>query len=102
MKKESRRTRETVKFLKWTRKFSGWWTLICTPGDEHMDREMMKLLIQKLADKQLYELIFVLCMVHRNAEFMPDLSQYFMRELLLKSWETDPEGVIRSMITCLT
>ncbi len=36
MKKESRRTRETVKFLKWTRKYSGWWTLICTPGDEHM------------------------------------------------------------------
>lgn len=102
MKKKSRRARETARFLKWTRKYSGWWNLICTPGDEHMDMDMMKLLIHKLADKQLYELIFVLCMVHRDAEFMPACSKYLMQDLLLQSWQTDPEAVIRGMTAHLT
>lgn len=101
MKKSSKRMREARRFLKWSRKYSGWWKLICTPEDEHMSREMMKRLIQKLADKQFYEMIFVLCTVHRNAEFMQPFTKFFMQDLLLTSWETNPEEVIRRMTACL-
>lgn len=42
MESLTRRDKQTVRFLKWTRRYSGWWFLICTPGDEHMNLDMMK------------------------------------------------------------
>ena len=63
----TKRDKHTIRFLKWIRRYSGWWYLICTPDDEHMNLDMMKMLIQRLAKEQFYEIIFVLLTVHRNA-----------------------------------
>ena len=101
MKKEARRRSETVRFLKWIRKYSGWWYLICTPDEEHMNMQMMKLLIQKLEEEKFYEIIFVLCMVHRNAKFMKDLPEYVLQDMMTKSWETDAEDIIQEIVSYL-
>lgn len=33
----NRRGRRSRKLLKWISRYSGYWHLICTPGDEHMN-----------------------------------------------------------------
>ena len=38
-----------------------------------MNLDMMKKLVEQLAKEQFYEIIFVLLMVHRNAEFMDNI-----------------------------
>jgi len=39
-----------IRFLRWIRRNAGWWYLICTPNEEHMNMSMMmKMLIQRLA-----------------------------------------------------
>ena len=45
---KNRRTAQTIHFLKWIRKHSGLWYLLCTPGDEHMNLDMMRQLIERL------------------------------------------------------
>jgi len=101
MKKESRRSREVVRFLKWTKKYNGWWKLICTPDDEHMNAHIMKQLIEKLAEERFYEIIFVLCMVHRNAVFMADFPASVLLDMLVESWKMDAEEIIAHMLRYL-
>ena len=57
MKKITKRDKQTIRFLKWINKYPGWWQLICTPNDEHMNVNMMNMLIKHLAQEQLYEII---------------------------------------------
>lgn len=70
MSKENEKTAQMIKFLKWIKKYNGWWQLICEAGNEHMNLDMMRLLIKQLAKESFYEIIFVLLEVHKNEEFM--------------------------------
>ena len=83
----TKRDRQTVRFLQWIQNHSGWWFLICTPDDEHMDLTMMKLLVTRPAKEEFYEIIFVLLMVHRNAPFMNSVFQSMLLELVLSGWK---------------
>ncbi len=86
MEKINQRDKQTLHFLKWIRQYSGWWYLICTPEDEHMNADMMKMLVKRLAKEQLYELIFVLLMVHRKAKFMEHIFHYLLLEIVIQNW----------------
>lgn len=101
----SKRDRETVRFLKWLTRYRGWWFLICTPGDEHMTMDMMKMLIQRLAKEGFYEMIFVLVMVHREEPFMKSGFDYLLWDMLLMEWQRDGQGketVIKNITDLLT
>jgi len=86
MEKKTERDKQTVHFLKWVRQYSGWWYLICTPNDEHMNMDIMKTLIKHLEKEQLYEIIFVLLMIHRNESFMKNIFDYMLLEIITENW----------------
>ena len=88
----TKRDKHTIRFLKWIRQYSGWWYLICTPNDEHMNLSMMKMLIERLAKEQFYEIIFVLLMVHRNADFMDNIFKYSLLEMIIAGWQGEVKG----------
>lgn len=96
----SKRDKHTIRFLEWILKYPGWWFLICTPGDEHMNLQMMKMLIDRLAKEQFYEIIFVLLMVHRNEEFMDPVFKTLLLEMIIAGWkgETKDKGQIISAL----
>ena len=83
----SERDLQTVRFLEWIKEYSGWWYLICTPDEEHMNLDMMKSLIERLAKEQFYEIIFVLIMVHRNEKFMDNVFKITLLEFILSGWK---------------
>lgn len=87
MKNITKRDKQVLRFLKWIKKYSGWWFIICTPGDKHMDLDMMKMLIERLAKEQFYEIILVLLMVHRNAAFMDGVFKTMLLEMILAGWK---------------
>lgn len=89
---ETKRNKETVRLLKWIRRYPGWWYLICTPDDEHMNPDMMKMLINRLAKEQFYEMIFVLLTVHRDAEFMDSVFKILLLEMILAGWQGKVKG----------
>lgn len=104
MEKLTTRDRQTVYFLKWIRQYSGWWYLICTPNDEHMNMSMMKMLIQQLQKDQLYEIIFVLLMVHRNESFMKNIFVYLSLEIVTENWSgkiKSREKIIKEILQLL-
>lgn len=101
MSKENGRNRQTIRFLKWIRRYSGWWHLICTPGDDHMDLKMMRMLIERLKKESFYKLIFVLITVHREAPFMKGFSDYMTLDILADVWDRDKETIINNMIAYL-
>ncbi len=88
----TKRDKHTIRFLKWIRRYSGWWYLICTPGDEHMNMGMMKMLTQRLAKEQFYEIIFVLLMVHRDTDFMDSVFKYSLLEMIIAGWQGEVKG----------
>ena len=51
-----------------------------------MTLSMMKSLVQRLAKEGLYEIIFVLLMVHRNAVFMDNVFKNLLLEMILAGW----------------
>ncbi len=105
MENLTKRDKQTVRFLRWIRQYSGLWYLICTPGDEHMTFSMMKKLIERLAKEQFYEIIFVLLMVHRNAEFMDSVFKTMLLEMMLAGWKgevKDKEQMIQDLTDLLT
>lgn len=101
MEKNDTRTAQTVKFLKWTRQYGGWWYLICTPNDESMNPQIMKLLIEKLADNSFYEIIFVLIMVHRNEPFVDDFVKAMFTEAVIQQWDESKDEIIQKFIEYL-
>ncbi|MCI8507113.1 MAG: hypothetical protein HFJ06_00920 [Lachnospiraceae bacterium] len=85
MKKLTKRDKQTAHFLKWITCYPGWWDMICTPNDEYMDRSMMHLLIKRLEQERLYEMIFVLLNVHRNASFMEGFFDYMSYNIIAEN-----------------
>lgn len=105
MENLTKRDKQTIRFLKWIRRYSGLWYLVCTPGDEHMNLDMMKKLIERLAKEQFYEIIFVLLMVHRNAEFMDSVFKTMLLEMVLAGWKgevKDKEQILQDLTDLLT
>lgn len=101
MKKITKRDKQTIRFLKWIRRYPGWWYLICTPNEKHMNIKMMNLLIKHLAQEQLYEIIFVLLMVHRKESYMKDVSSYMLLNMVTENWGgkgKDREQMIKDII----
>lgn len=70
--------RQTIRFLNWIDEYPGWWQLICTPNDEHVNLRTMQMIIKQLAKESFYEIILVLLMVHREESFMKDLYQFML------------------------
>ena len=94
---KTERKNQTVRLLKWIRKHSGMWYLICTPGEEHMNQERIRELVKQLYKEGFYELIFVLLMVHRNAPCMKNVSEYLLLNSLIDHWEEDKDGIAREL-----
>lgn len=86
MKKITKRDKQTVRLLRWIQKYPGWWHLICTPNDEHMNLDLMSTIIRHLEQEELYEIIFVLIMVHRNERFMKGIFESMLLELITDNW----------------
>lgn len=104
MKRMTKRDKQTVRFLKWIKNYPGWWHLICTPADSHMNINVMKTLIKHLAKEQFYEIIFVLLMVHRNEEYVKDISGFMLAEMTATNWDGKTEGregIIKNILECL-
>lgn len=97
MKKITKRDRQTIRFLKWVKKYPGWWHLICTPNDEHMNIKMMSMLIRRLAREQLYEIIFVLLMVHREERYVKDLPGFMLLDMVMENWSGKRKGKERTI-----
>lgn len=86
MKKITKRDKQTIRFLKWVRRYPGWWYLICTPNDEHMNIKLMHELIRHLAKKRMYEIIFVLLMVHRSETYVKDMPCFMLLNMMIENW----------------
>lgn len=87
MQELPQRREDTTRFLTWIREYTGWWYLICTPGAEEMNLDMMNMLIQRLYKEQFYEMIFVLLMVHRNEKIMENFFKFMCLDFLLAAWK---------------
>lgn len=101
MKKITKRDKQTIRFLKWVKNYPGWWYLICTPNDENMNDEMMRTLVKHLAQEQLYEIIFVLLMVHRKEKYVKDISGFMLLDLVTKNWGgkgMDGERIVKDIL----
>lgn len=94
---KNKRTAQTLRFLKWVRKHSGLWYLICTPDEEHMNMDMLKRLIGQLYQEGFYEMIFVLLMVHRDNPAMSHVSEYLLLDSLIARWGQEKETIIHEM-----
>ncbi len=81
----SRKTKKrSRKLLKWIQRYGGYWYLICTPGDSHMNMVVAKNIINSLAKNGLDEMIFVFLTVHRNEEFVKHMLSYMTLDLMLE------------------
>ena len=60
-----------------------------------MDIGMMKMLIERLAKEQFYEIILVLLMVHRNADFMDSVFKTMLLEMILAGWKGEVKGKVQ-------
>jgi len=67
----------------------GLWYLICTPGDDHVDLDMLRHLVEKLHEADLDELIFVLLMVHRDHPALRQIPEYLLLRKLSVRWQDD-------------
>ena len=66
-----------------------------------MNIKMMNLLIKHLAQEQLYEIIFVLLMVHRKESYMKDVFSYMLLNMVTENWGgkgKDREQMIKDII----
>lgn len=90
--KKKERTKQTLRFLKWIKRYGGWWYLICTPNDEHMNADKMIMLIRRLAKEQFYEIIFVLLMVHRKNEILQNVNKEMLLELMINEWNMSKQN----------
>lgn len=105
MEQQTKRDKQVIRFLKWIRKYDGWWFLICTPGDEHMNLTMMKMLVNRLANEGFYEIIFVLLMVHRNEPFMDNIFKLLLLKMITENWDSAKFGkqeIIKEITDLLT
>lgn len=93
------RNKQTVRFLKWINRYAGWWYLICTPNDEHINNSIIQTMIEQLAKEELYEIIFVLLMVHRNEDCVKSTGQLLFVEMLVDEWNSGNKNeIIKNLI----
>ena len=78
----NRSGRRSRKLLKWISRYSGYWQLICTPGDEHMNMVTAGNIIKCLARSGLYEYIIVFLTVHREEAFIKSMLSFVSLDLL--------------------
>ena len=90
---------DPTRLLKWIREYPGWWYLICTPGEEHMDLTMMQTLLQRLSQEGFYEIVFVLLMVHRDQPFMKHFFAFKWLDSLIDHWTEEQKRILQSMIS---
>ena len=57
-----------------------------------MNLSTMKMLIERLAKEQFYEVIFVLITVHRNAGFMDSVFKKMLLESIISGWKGEVNG----------
>ena len=86
------------KLLKWISRYSGYWHLICTPGDEHMNLVTARNIIKCLARNGLYEYIFVFLTVHREEEFIKNMLSFISLDLLLEELKHKSMDELVSML----
>lgn len=63
---------------------------------------MMRMLIKHLAKEQLYEMIFVLLMVHRKEQYVKDISSLISLDLIIKNWggkRKDREQIVKGFLS---
>lgn len=102
MSMSKERTTQTIKFLKWTKKYNGWWKLICEPDNENMNFSMMKLLIEELEKESFYEIIFVLLFIHKKQTFMNDTFETLLTDLLIAQWKVgNKDDTLKGLIDSL-
>lgn len=86
------------KLLKWISRYSGYWQLICTPGDDRMTMAVARNIIKCLARNGLYEYIFVLLTVHREKEFVKSMLSFISLDLLFEEIQHNGmDGIIRML-----
>lgn len=86
------------KLLKWISRYSGYWHLICTPGDEHMNMVTARNIIKCLARNGLHEYIFVFLTVHREEEFIKNMLSFVSLDLLLEELKhKDMDELVRML-----
>lgn len=98
MKKKNGKPSQTLRLLKWMRKYSGLWYLICTPDEEHMNLDAMKQIVKKLYKEGFYELIFVLLTVHRENPSFSHLTEYLLLDSFIARWDDKRDDIIREML----
>lgn len=101
MKRITKRDKQTIRFLRWVKRYPGWWYLICTPNDGHMNIKMMNTLIRNLAQEQLYEIILVLLMVHRKERYVKDISSLMLLDMAIENLggkRKDREQMVKDLI----
>ena len=100
--KKTNHTSQTLRLLKWIKTYPGWWYLICTPGAKEMTPNMACNLVKRLAEKGFYEIILVLVMVHRDADFIKYIPEYMLLDNLVERWQSDRDKIVDKLIYYLT
>ena len=100
--REKERMNQTIRFLKWIKKYPGWWQLICEPGAEHMSFDMARLLIKRLAEASFYEMIFVLLEIHKDEGYIKTAKEALLNDLLISEWKNgNKDDIIGKLIAYL-
>jgi len=86
MEKEINEREEALRLLRWIREYGGWWKLICTPDEEHMNLTILQTLIARLQEEGFYSIIFVLLTVHRDKPYVQACMRGLLEELVEEEW----------------
>lgn len=87
--------------LTWAKKNKESWEIICTPSDERLTPERMKRIIEQLWGNSLYDIIFIMLTVHRNAPFVSELLSNLINYMSVALWDGDSDGIIKRIVNCL-
>lgn len=66
-----------------------------------MNIELMQELIRHLAKKRMYEIIFVLLMVHRSETYVKDIPCFMLLNMMIENWSgkrKDREQMINDIL----
>lgn len=63
-----------------------------------MTLDMMRMLLKKLNEEALYELMFVLLTVHRKAPFMENFASFSLLDMMIERWEDDREKIVEKFL----
>ncbi len=98
MRSRCEREKQMARFLKWIYDYPAWWRMICTPGEKEMNVQIIKQLIEELRKESLYEIIFVLLMVHRNEKYLEGLTESMLLQMLISMWEAGEKEEIEEAL----